>query len=109
MIKLNTVLPEAWPQEVQDHLRYISSAIVVALSPWNPGKITYYRSNYGDPFSPSLTVETELLPRLPFSHQLDMLHMDEHQALCHYADLAYEWFFYRHTPPIEDHIILGTD
>lgn len=110
MIKLDVIEPTHWPQEDQDHMRYICSAIEVGLAPWNPGKITFYVSHYDAVFyHPTLTVETELLPRLPFSAQLDMLRMDEHQAMAKYADEVFEWFRYRHSKPVDDHIILGTE
>lgn len=109
MIMLSVIEPKHWPQEDQDHMSYICSAVKVGLAPWDPGKITLYHSNYGGTFEPILTVETELLPRLPFSSQLDLLSMDEHQAMCKYADEAFEWFRYRHQMPVEDHIVLGTD
>jgi hypothetical protein len=73
MIKLNVIEPKHWPQEDQDHMSYICSAVEVGLAPWNPGKITLYWSCYDSPFNPTLTIETELLPRLPFSSQLDLL------------------------------------
>lgn len=111
MIELSKIFVPAQTREDQDHLRYICSAIEVALAPWDPGKITLYVSHYDSDafYHPTLTVETELLPRLPFSSQLDLLSMDEHQAMCKYADEACKWFFYRHQTPVEDHIILGTD
>lgn len=109
MIELKRIFPQAWPQEDQDHLRWIASAISLALSPWNPGRITFYTSHYDGAFLPTLTVETELLPRLPFSAQLDLLQLDEHQAMCKYADEVYEWYRYRHAMPVPDNITLGTD
>lgn len=109
MIKLSLITPALHSREDQDHLWWISEAIKAGLAPWDPGKITFYSSNYDGAFLPCLTVETELLPRLPFSMQLDMLRMDEHQAMCAFADAAFEWFRNRHQMPVEDHIVLGTD
>lgn len=109
MLKLNLVQPSFQSQEDQDHLWWIGEAIKAALFPWSPGKITFYTSNHESPFLPSLTVETELLPRLPFSMQIDMLAMDEHQAMALFADEAFDWFRYRHAVPVEDHIVLGTE
>lgn len=109
MIKLNLIPRQGLPREDEDHLRWICEAIKLALAPWDPGKVTFYSSHYDGAFAPILTVETELLPRLPFSYQLDLLRMDEHQAMCLFADEAFLWFRYRHQMPVEDHIVLGTD
>jgi hypothetical protein len=96
-----------------DHLQWIFQAITLGLAPWNPGKITAYYTDYlaGDhhPFFPIVTFETELLPRLPFSAQIDLLTMDHHEALLKVADEAFEFYRYRHILPVDDHIILGSE
>lgn len=110
MVKLSLIPQQGLPREDQDHLRWIGEAVKLGLSPWDPGKITFYSSNYDGPFNPIITVDTELLPRLPFSAQLDLLSMDEHQAMCKVADEAFEWFRYRHAKPIDNpNIILGEE
>lgn len=109
MVELKLVTPSFLEREDQDHLWWVCEAIKAALEPWSPGKITFYTSEYFGPFNPTLTVETELLPRLPFSMQMDMLAMDEHLAMSTYANAAYDWFRYRHIVPVEDHIVLGEE
>ena len=113
MIKLKQIVESTLSQSEQDHVRWICQAIALGLAPWNPGRITAYYTDHsaGDfhPFTPVITFETELLPRLPFSTELDLLMMDHHQALLKAADEAFEWFRYRHSLPVDDHIVLGED
>jgi hypothetical protein len=113
MFSLEEIKMSFLNQSEQDHMVWICQAIELGLSPWKPGKITaYYTDNMaGDfhPFKPIITFETEILPRLPFSTELDLLGMDHHQALLKAADEAFEWFRYRRALPVEDHIIPGED
>lgn len=113
MIKLNLIEPAMLTVSEDDHIRWICSAIAAGLAPWKPGKITaYYTDEFAgslEQFNPIVTFETELLPRLPFSAQLDLLHDDHHQALLKVADEAFIWFRYRHAVPVDDHIILGEE
>jgi hypothetical protein len=113
LIKLNLIEPAMLTVSEDDHMRWICSAIAAGLAPWKPGKITaYYTDELAGvftPFNPIVTFETELLPRLPFSAQIDLLTMDHHQALLKVADEAFVWFRYRHAVSVDDHIILGED
>jgi hypothetical protein len=57
-----------------------------------------------------VVIETELLPRLPFAYQMDLLGMDDHQNFAKMADEAFQWFRYRPARPVnDDNIILGED
>lgn len=114
MAYLDRITPSFLPPAEQDHIRYIGEAIKVALSPWDPGKMTVYYTDHsaGDfhPFEPVLTIEIELLPRLPFSTVVDVLQNDMHTALLKVADRAFEWYRYRHAVPINNpNIILGEE
>jgi hypothetical protein len=107
--KLSQILTQSLAQRDADHIRYVLSAIKVALVPWNPGKVTAWVSSSFESFNPVVVIETELLPRLPFAYEMDLLGMDDHQNFAKMADEAFIWFRYRHAIPVDDHIVLGED
>jgi hypothetical protein len=98
------------PQRDQDHLQYVMSAVKVGLAPWDPGRVTAYVSRSDHGFNPVVVIETELLPRLPFAYEMDLLSMDDHQNFAKMADEAFRWFRYRYAVAIDNpNIVLGEE
>lgn len=90
-------------------------AIRMALRPYPTGEVTMYIGESTDflafDASSTLIIECENFKRIPFVFKFkraDIACCSEDIAWTA-ADEAYRWFFYRHTLPVDDHIILGED
>lgn len=76
-----------------------------ALWPWRPGSINLYRSEnlYGPT---KITLELGLLPDMPFVFKFDPF-ADPDERVAEMGRQAFEFYRYRPSLPVDDHIILG--
>lgn len=91
-------------------MKVVGHRINQALAPWNAGGAVVYQSHSFETRDIRITIEIELLPKLPFVCTINPINLSlltEAELSRMIAREAFDFYWNRPTLPIDDHIVLG--
>lgn len=98
----------SWHRE-ENLMNVVYQAIQLGLLPWDPRKITAYRTDQSSFGEVIFWFETDILPEYSFSVKEDIIYKDPEKIALDMAEEAFKFYRYRPALPVEDHIILGEE